>query len=143
MGCSTSENPPPDSSPSIMKRTPILPRNPIRPCPVPSTFAKVEIASCDCKTPPPYSRDVYKPANLVDQIRRGFDASARQKAPLISRITKPWPPHSSQHHRDERANPRPTFPTHSQPEFLGCRQLLHKFIQRHSKKVLDSARPNE
>ena len=39
IGCSTRENPPPDAAPSIMKRTPMLPRNPALPSPLRNTRA--------------------------------------------------------------------------------------------------------
>jgi hypothetical protein len=43
IGCSTRENPPPDSSPSIMNRTPMLPRKPALPSLGPTTFVVVAI----------------------------------------------------------------------------------------------------
>src|SRR5688500_15244235 len=50
MGCSTSEKPPPDVAPSIMNRTPMLPRKPAAPSRGPSTFVPVCAILRPCRT---------------------------------------------------------------------------------------------
>src|SRR5205085_578736 len=107
IGCSTSEKPPPVVSPSIMKRTPMLPRKPALPSAGPRTRPEVAcIVASFHRTV--MSRQLYARRGVCQYSE---NTNARRNAFISNaaprRVTAPDPP---AHHRERRRAPRDRWP---------------------------------
>src|SRR5947208_12088221 len=105
IGCSTSENPPPDSSPQIMNRTPIEPRSPAFPSCGPTTLTEPVIgmaASLSLN-----SMLTEAPQSIIAQQLVKRKAQIRAEGPRRAPAADSRPDRRGDHQAEPGGRPRP------------------------------------